>query len=164
VRRLQHRVCIDVVESSLPIRRSVPLGETLPLFAGPSGKAILAFLPTAQQEQILGAGPLRPFTAHTIVDPMLLRLELERTRQRGYAIDREEIIPGVHCVAVPILNYTGHAVGALSIAGTVPKAEGERLDALVVRVKAAGDFLSRRLGFLARGEDGTTVTVNGARG
>lgn len=142
-------VYLDKVQTDLQLQLNAELGTRRPMYCTGLGKAILAFLPQAQQEQILGAGPLRPFTTHTIVDPMLLRLELERTRERGYAIDREEIIPGVHCVAVPILNYTGHAVGALSIAGTIPKAEGERLDALVVRVKAAGDFLSRRLGFLA---------------
>jgi IclR family acetate operon transcriptional repressor len=139
-------VYLDKVQTDLQLQLNAELGTRRPMYCTGLGKAILAFLPQAQQEQILGASELRPFTPHTIVDPMLLRIELERTRERGYAIDREEIIPGVHCVAVPILNYTGHAVGALSIAGTTPKGDGERLDALVGRVKAAGEFLSRRLG------------------
>jgi DNA-binding IclR family transcriptional regulator len=52
---------------------------------------------------------------------------------------------------VPILNFAGHAVGAISIAGTSAKVEGPRLEALAERIKSAGEYLSRRLGFLVDG-------------
>jgi DNA-binding IclR family transcriptional regulator len=91
---------------------------------------------------------MRPFTPRTITDPMMLRLELERTRQRGYAVDHEEIILGVHCVAVAILNHAARPVAAISVAGTTPKSEGERLQALVVRLKSAGEQVSRRIGYV----------------
>src|SRR3954463_2061196 len=41
-------VCVDGVESPFPIRRAMPLGETLPLHLGSTGKAILAFLPSEE--------------------------------------------------------------------------------------------------------------------
>ena len=37
-------VCIDGLEGTSPIRRAVPLGESIPLYVGVDGKAILAFL------------------------------------------------------------------------------------------------------------------------
>src|SRR5437868_7784767 len=148
-------VYLDKVQTDLQLQLNVELGTRRPMHCTGLGKAILAYLPEAQQEQLLAASPLRAFTPHTIVDPMLLRLDLERTRQRGYAIDREEIILGVHCVAVPILNHAGRAVGAISVAGTTPKTEGERLDALVARVKNAGQYVSRRVGF------NPTMSANG---
>jgi DNA-binding IclR family transcriptional regulator len=61
-----------------------------------------------------------------------------------------EIILGVHCIAVPILNYAGYAVGAISVAGTSPKGEGERLELLVQRMRRAGEYLSRRMGYVPR--------------
>jgi DNA-binding IclR family transcriptional regulator len=148
-------VYLDKVQTDLQLQLNVELGTRRPMHCTGLGKAILAYLPEAQQEQLLAASPLRAFTPHTIVDPMLLRLDLERTRQRGYAIDREEIILGVHCVAVPILNHAGRAVGAISVAGTTPKTDGERLDALVARVKNAGQYVSRRVGF------NPTMSANG---
>lgn len=154
-------VYLDKVQTDLQLQLNVELGTRRPMHCTGLGKAILAFLPEAQQEQVLAASPLRAFTPHTIVDPMLLRLDLERTRQRGYAIDREEIILGVHCVAVPILNHAGRAVGAISVAGTTPKAEGERLDALLARLKTAGEYVSRRLGFTPA--DGTPVPAASRR-
>ncbi|HEY1295014.1 MAG TPA: IclR family transcriptional regulator [Chloroflexota bacterium] len=140
-------VYLDKVQTDLQLQLNVELGTRRPMYCTGLGKAILAFLPDSQQERILAASPLRAFTPHTITDPMLLRLDLERTRDRGYAIDRQEIILGVECVAVPILNHAARAVGAISVAGTTPKGDGERLDALVARLKAAGDYVSRRLGF-----------------
>ena len=71
---------------------------------------------------------------------MMLRLELARIRERGYSLDHEEIILGVHCIAVPILNFAGHAVGAISIAGTSAKVEGQRLEVLAERIKTAGQY------------------------
>jgi DNA-binding IclR family transcriptional regulator len=64
-------------------------------------------------------------------------------------MDHEEIIVGVHCVAVPIFNHAGRPVGAISVAGITPKSEGERLDTLVLRLKTAGDYVSRHVGFSA---------------
>jgi len=143
-------VYLDKVQTDMQLQLNVELGTRRPMHCTGLGKAILAFLPEAQQERVLANTPLRPYTANTITDPIVLRLELVRTRQRGYSMDREEIIQGVHCIAVPILNHAGRPVGAISIAGTTPKTDGERLDAMVSRLKSAGEYVSRRLGFTDR--------------
>jgi IclR family acetate operon transcriptional repressor len=143
-------VYLDKVQADLQLQLNVEVGTRRPMHCTGLGKAILAFLPQVQLEQILSGSPLRPFTPRTITDPMMLRLDLERTRARGYAVDHEEIILGVHCVAVPILNHAARPVGAISVAGTTPKTEGERLDALILRLKSAGDYVSRRVGYAER--------------
>jgi len=140
-------VYLDKVQTDLQLQLNVEVGTRRPMHCTGLGKAILAFLPDAQLEQFLATSAMRPFTSRTITDPMMLRLELDRTRTRGYALDHEEIISGVHCVAVPILNHAGRPVGAISVAGTTPKQDGERLDTLVERLKTAGDYVSRRIGF-----------------
>src|SRR5919106_4824070 len=55
-----------------------------------SGKALLAFAPPDMQARYLATHPLRPRTANTIVDPDAFELELERIREVGYAVDKEE--------------------------------------------------------------------------
>ena len=144
-------VYLDKVQTDMQLQLNVELGTRRPMHCTGLGKAILAFLPQAQQDQVLAAAPLRAYTPHTITDPIVLRLELERTRRRGYSIDHEEIILGVHCIAVPILNHAGRPVGSMSVAGTTPKNEGERLEAMVQRLKRAGEHVSRRLGYNPRG-------------
>ena len=83
------------------------------------------------------------YDINEIIDPWAPRLSEVRKRIK-------EIIQGVHCIAVPILNHAGRPVGAISIAGTTPKTDGERLDAMVSRLKSAGEYVSRRLGFTER--------------
>jgi DNA-binding IclR family transcriptional regulator len=151
-------VYLDKVQTDLQLQLHAELGTRRPMHCTGLGKAMLAFLPQAQREQFLAGSEFRPFTPHTITDPMLLRHELARIRDRGYAFDHEEIILGVHCIAVPLLNFAGQAVGAISIAGTSTKLEGERLDALADRMKSAGDYLSRRLGFLGSSTNGHVAT------
>jgi DNA-binding IclR family transcriptional regulator len=141
-------VYLDKVQTDLQLQLNAELGTRRPMHCTGLGKAMLAFLPHVQQEQFLAGSEFRAFTPHTITDPMMLRLELSRIRERGYALDHEEIILGVHCIAVPILNFAGHAVGAISIAGTSTKVEGERLAVLAQRMTAAGEHLSRRIGFV----------------
>jgi len=51
------------------------------------------------------------------VAPGILRQDLDRTRARGFAVERQESSVGVACVAVPILGTSGHAIAAISITG-----------------------------------------------
>jgi DNA-binding IclR family transcriptional regulator len=74
--------------------------------------------------------------SRTITDPMMLRLELDRTRTRGYALDHEEIISGaLRGRADP--ESRRRPVGAISVAGTTLKTDGERLETLVEAKTAA---------------------------
>ncbi|MCU0905873.1 MAG: SMP-30/gluconolactonase/LRE family protein [Rhodobacteraceae bacterium] len=108
-------------------RSTAALGTLKPLHCTSQGKAFLAHLPDAQRDRLL-AGPLAALTPRTITDPMLLRIELARTRARGYAIDDEEIVAGTRCVGAPVLDATGRPVAAVSVAGpsfriTLPRIE-----------------------------------------
>src|ERR671931_452805 len=73
----------------MQLQLNVELGTRRPMHCTGLGKAILAFLPQAQQDQVLAAAPLRAYTPHTITDPIVLRLELKRagehvSRRLGY--------------------------------------------------------------------------------
>ena len=107
---------------------------------------MLAYLPPAQRSQLL-RGPLKAHTINTITDKVELNEELERTRARAYAIDNQEVVLGVWCLAVPILDRSGAAVGALSISGPHPKAPGNTIAPLVAMLLEACGHISRRIGY-----------------
>ena len=140
-------VYLDKVQSDQQLQLYVELGTRRPLHCTGLGKAILAFQSQAQRDRFLTTARLEARTPHTITDPLLLSIELERIREQGYATDREEILPGVHCIAVPLLNYAGTVVGGISIAGATPRIGTERFDGLVRRIRAAGDAVSTHLGY-----------------
>jgi IclR family KDG regulon transcriptional repressor len=60
---------------------------------------------------------LKKFTKNTITSKKKLFEELKITRERGYAIDNEEIEDGLRCIAAPIFNAEGNVIAAVSISG-----------------------------------------------
>jgi DNA-binding IclR family transcriptional regulator len=123
-------VCLERVESSQALRLSVEPGRRLPLHAGASQKALLAFLGADEIERVL-AGPLQQVCRATIVDAQSLRADLREIRDRGSALSLEETNVGVWGVAVPLLDEHRLAVGALGLAGPSarlsPEAVGDHL-------------------------------------
>ncbi|MGW2824328.1 IclR family transcriptional regulator [Streptomyces sp. NPDC001443] len=106
------------VESNHPLRYTVPRGVWLPLHAGASGLAILAFLPEEVQDEIAHAG-LDALTKRTVVDPERLAERLAQIRQEGYALSHGERIDGAIAIASPVLGPGGSVIGDAGI--TIPE-------------------------------------------
>ena len=79
---------------------------------------MLAYLPESTVREMISQLGLPSFTTNTITDETALFSELQSIRERGYAIDNEEESYNVRCIAMPICDPSGHAVGALSISGS----------------------------------------------
>lgn len=110
------------------------IGGRLPAHATAVGKVMLAYDPKAAAQTT--AVPLNRFTGRTITDADALSTELDRIRRLGVAFDDEESRPGLHCVAAPVLDHTGRAVAALSIAGRRGHIDTQRLGTEVRRIAA----------------------------
>ena len=91
------------------------------------GKAILAELPAAERDAIIERHGLPGATDNTITDRARLDEELEEVRERGYAIDNEERLPGIRCVAAPI-STDDRVIGALSISAPRRRMSDERFE------------------------------------
>lgn len=137
---------IDKRESPRSIHVVSQVGRKLPCHCTGVGKALLAHLPQEQVDAIIRKG-LPRFTARTITDPQRLYEELRLVRERGYAVDDEEIMDGLRCVAAPIRNYTGSVIAALSVSGPVSRMTLDRLPEIAQDVMSAADQTSRRLGW-----------------
>jgi DNA-binding IclR family transcriptional regulator len=139
-------VTIDKVRGNEGMQLDMRIGSRGPLHCGGAGKAMLAFM-TPEQQQSVYSQPLKRLTVHTITDPVELRREVERIARRGYSLDHDEVVVGVRCVAMPILDRVGHPVGAMSISGTSPKQPGPELDRLVSLLGEACGHVSKRIGY-----------------
>jgi len=120
--------------------------ENSPAHCTSVGKAILAHQPLEIVERVIGAG-LERFTETTITDPDALRTELERTRERGYAVDNGEHQPGLRCVGAPIRNQAGQVFAGISVsapAWQLPMAEVDELNKVVIY---HANLISQRLGY-----------------
>src|SRR5271170_886165 len=85
-------------------------------------------------------------TKNTITNVLALKRELETIRERGYAIDNEEIEDGVRCIAAPILNGRGRAVAAVSVSGPSSRITPARFQLIGKTMVKGARELSARLG------------------
>ncbi|MBV0901327.1 IclR family transcriptional regulator [Haloarcula salina] len=90
------------------------------------GKTILAYRPREEVEAILDEHGLPEITANTVTDRDELLDELETIRERGYALDDEERVQGMRCVAAPILSDDQEAIAAVSVSGPRSRMAGDR--------------------------------------
>lgn len=111
-------------EGEQSIRTDLDIGDRTDLHAVASGKAIIAFLPDDQINEIIQKRGLDRKTKNTITDPEELLDELEQIRERGYACSLEESIEGMRVVAAPLL-WDDQVLGSISLAGPANRFVGD---------------------------------------
>jgi DNA-binding IclR family transcriptional regulator len=107
----------------------------------------LAAYPEEKVKEIFRKSDMTKRTPYTITNYADLILDLERTRQRGYAIDNREGEIEVFCVAAPIYNQFSQPIAAISIASLYSKINDERLHKFERLITETALGISKRLGF-----------------
>lgn len=110
-------ICMAQVQCPQMIRAISRPGGALSMHRSAAGKAILSLMPKDQIVNMIMKRGMPRSTRNTIVSMKKLETELARTRERGFAIDDEEFVPGLRCIAAPILDERSIAHAALSVAG-----------------------------------------------
>lgn len=120
--------------------RAIPtlarVGVRHPVHATGVGRAIMAALPDAAAGPLL-RGPFERVTAFTIVDPGRLRADLVTTRDRGYALTRQEMTLGNASLALPLAPRAGLPPAAIGVVTHLAAADEQRLVPLLRRAAAA---------------------------
>jgi IclR family acetate operon transcriptional repressor len=141
-------VYIAKVESLHPMGMASYIGTRSPMYCTSLGKAILAFSGPDLIELVLSGG-LEARTAHTKTSSSALRAELVNIRLQGFAIDDEENEPGIRCVGAPVLDYSGKAIGAISISGPCERITLEQAMQLGPVIRECTQRVSKRWGYSA---------------
>lgn len=147
IREGDELVYVDKVESENTIRMYSTIGRKGVLYATSVGKALLALSPQEEVASYWNRTEVIAQTPQTIVDfPAFLR-ELERIRQEGYALDREENELGVKCVGAAIRDYTGKAVAAISVSGPAQRMTPKVLETIGGEVQKITREISIEMGY-----------------
>lgn len=128
-----------------PLRFEQPVGTRVAMHSSASGKAMLAFHP-AGAAALNRLGTLERHTEHTITGRRALERELRAIRARGYGIDEQEGQLGVRCIAAPVLDAGGHAVGAVAIQIPTVRMPADELPSLAPLVIDAAGHVAALLG------------------
>jgi DNA-binding IclR family transcriptional regulator len=135
---------LDIVESRQDLKITSPIGTTIPLLAGATGKVFLACMEEEKVKEIIRKKGFIRYTENTITDPEKYLQEIRRVREKGYATDYEEYILGVRAVVSPIKGE-GHLVSALWVVGFRTSLNGDKMRALIEMTKEAAEAVSRKI-------------------
>jgi DNA-binding IclR family transcriptional regulator len=110
-----------------PVRVVQSAGAQRPVHCTALGKVLLAWMPAAERSRFVSGLRFEKLTPKSIVQRASFERELRRVRSAGYAIDDEEFILGVRCLAAPVFDESGEVAMALSTVGPKHRMTHQRL-------------------------------------
>ncbi|HKM66182.1 MAG TPA: IclR family transcriptional regulator [Candidatus Acidoferrum sp.] len=142
-------ICLDRFDSPHTIITvRTPVGAMFPAHCTASGKAVLAYMTEDEIREIIKKRGLQSYTPFTITQLSDLKENLRLIRQRGYAVDHQELERGLSGVAAPVLGAHERVVAGVGIAGPTLRFRGKELAEKVNLVTEIAARLAMALGRL----------------
>lgn len=133
------------VESTSLIRVDINPDLQVPVQCSASGKLLLAYAKDAVRDRFLRTAPFKGTTPNSITTALSLRREFARIRSREYSEDREELIQGVNCLAVPVRNQGGEVVAGLALMAPVAVLPLAQARAFLPELRACADAIAAEM-------------------
>ena len=123
-------------------------GSRLPAYCTSLGKLLLANLPDSEQRDLFTSMKLTKRGPNTITSKRALRDELDEVRAAGFAVNDEELAPGLYSISSPVRNDNREVVAAINMAAHSSMISLEEMvDALGPHLVSTADRISARLGY-----------------
>jgi DNA-binding IclR family transcriptional regulator len=130
-----------------PVRVVQDIGARRPLHCSAVAKAILPWLPAPELSGLLSRMRFARHTAKTIATRAAFEAELRRIRAAGYAIDDEEHIEGIRCIAMPVFGHSGQVLASICTLGPKSRMSYQKLRELRPPLADLSRQMSERLGY-----------------
>jgi IclR family pca regulon transcriptional regulator len=108
-------VYVARVQTQLIMSASITVGSRLPAFHTALGRVLLGYLDEAELWRRLKSLRIEAYTPSTITDLQALFDRVRADREQGFAIVDEELERGLRALAVPVLDRSGQAIGAINL-------------------------------------------------
>jgi IclR family acetate operon transcriptional repressor len=138
-------ICVQAVDGTRQVRMHAFVGKRTPAHASALGKVLLAQLPGEALDSFLAKRKLPRFTTKTIADAAALRAALRDIRSRGWALDDEEMEPGLRCLGAPIPGPEDACTAAVAISAPRDRMDPTRIAELAPLVASTGQRIGRML-------------------
>ncbi len=143
-------VIISKIEGSAEnLRVNLQPGEHEALHATALGKILISEMPeeTIRSMMDKDRGRLKKLTHNSITNVDDLIKEIEKTRRQGYAVDNEEFCIGLYCMAMPLRDYTGNIIAALSVSTPYARINETKIKENLEYLKEYSGKISKILGY-----------------
>jgi len=123
------------------------IGWRVPAYATALGWCLLSQFPVHVLESMMEGAEYKQFAKNTVRNFGELASFLRQTRQDGYIYEENGFQDGSCCVAVPIYNYCGEIIAAISISGPVENITEEKRAEIIRHIKGIGADISMKMGY-----------------
>ncbi len=134
-------VFLDKIMTREPLRIVLDVGRKVPAFCTGMGKVLLAHEKNISLNDIT----FRKYSENTFDSAEKLEEELKLIREQGYAIDNEEYIKGLICIAAPVKKKNGDVIAAISIAIPAVRMEQHKRDEYIRMLLETSDNITKEL-------------------
>ncbi|MGB0696477.1 MAG: IclR family transcriptional regulator [Rhodospirillaceae bacterium] len=139
-------ITLSQVESREIMRAISPPGGRVPVLCSGMGKAILSTWDDREIDRLMERHGLKGMTQHSLTNRAAVQEEIDKIRQRGYALDDEEYVVGLRCVASVVWGPDGEAACAISVSGLAARIPQSRIPEIGATVRALAQELTEVLG------------------
>jgi DNA-binding IclR family transcriptional regulator len=136
---------VEVADSPHPVRIAARPGTLVDLHCSATGKIFLAFS-IPEPRKFFQTLKISSHTKNTDSTVKAVLKSIEQTRKLGYAMDEEEYVPGVRCVAAPVRNAFGKTIAAVGITASTATFTHAQIRIMSKKVKHAAAEISKNLG------------------
>lgn len=136
-------IYIERIECKWPLRTHLEAGSRIGAHANSGGKLMLAQLEPDTLKRLLKGRKLKAYTRHTLTRYSALEADLAQVRERGYALNREELFDGIIGIAVPIFGSEGRTFAALAVHGPMARLTLGDCERFLPKLKRTAERLSR---------------------
>ena len=140
-------VILEELASLQLVKFTIEIGHKVPIHASAPGKAILAFLPAAEQKSLLAHIAFTRFNDRTIPGTKAMMKEIERIQAAGYALDLGEEVVELWCAAAPILDYRAYPIASIWLSGPEFRVSKMDLAKVGTAVRDHALRISKQFGF-----------------
>jgi IclR family acetate operon transcriptional repressor len=136
-------VYLDRVETAAPLRFYLHPGSRVPVHCSASGKIFLAQMTPAQRRRLLANVPLEAYTPKTLTELEQIEREVQRVRKDGFALDEEEFLPGLLCIAALVPSENGPSNLCVAVQAPVMRLDVDKAKQLLPALQRAAQALAR---------------------
>ncbi|MGM0874572.1 MAG: IclR family transcriptional regulator [Bacillota bacterium] len=140
-------VYVDKVEGSGVTVLYSRIGRRVPIHTSAVGKSLISMKTDSELDQLLNSYNYTRPTEKSISSKEELLEEIKHVRIAGYSMDNEENEPGIVCFAVPIKDYSGKVMAAISMSMPASKKSEETRKYYVDLLKECSSKISQDLGY-----------------
>lgn len=135
---------LDYACTSGTIIETSKMGVMAPVYCTATGKAIMSCLPKHDLDSLM-QDEFNQYTERTITDKEQMRIELDKSRKRGYSVDNMEHEYGIKGVGVPILDRKGYPFAAISVSGPSLRFDEGKVEFFASLLKQHKEAIERQL-------------------